>query len=292
MLPRGVIVKIYNVYGYLIILLYLLACMYSAPAQLGPWVGLLIGAAYFIFCWFLAGLYLADVLHMGIAHRALDYKEWFIKAVTVVNNTFGIYVDPIAWVNRHRLHHKHADHPGDPNKLSGDGFWRTMYLCLLPYRCAENLASDRILQSRTFRFVASPLFAVTVQVFSFYLLWKIARSLTFAIVMWVGMRIFALWVNMIQNYWTHTRNFGYRRYHDEEDNAMNIGEWLPVTATFSACLQNNHHHYPGLLRLSHDKSEYDFGFLTVRVLKKLGLVKATARGAEIPEDVFLAALEF
>jgi len=285
-------VKIYNLWGYLIILAYALACMYSAPAQLGPWKGLLIGGAYFIFCWFLAGLYLADVLHMGIAHRALDYKEWFIKAVTVLNNTLGIYVDPIAWVNRHRLHHKHADHPGDPNKLSGDGFWRTLYLCLLPYRCKENLAGDEILQSRTFRIVASPFFAVPVQLFSFYLLWKLARDLKFAVVMWVGMRIFALWVNMIQNYWTHTRDFGYRRYQDEEDNAMNIGEWLPVTATFSACLQNNHHHYPGLLRLSHDKAEYDFGFLTVKVMKVLGLVVATGTGAELPKDVALPVLDF
>ena len=80
----------------------MLACMYSAPAHLGPWTGLLIGAVYFIFCWFLGGLYLADLLHLGIAHRSLDYKEWFIKLVTVVNNTFAIYVDPMAWVNRHR----------------------------------------------------------------------------------------------------------------------------------------------------------------------------------------------
>jgi len=68
--------KIYNVYGYLIILFHLLACVFSAPAHLGPGAGLLIGAAYFIFCWFPAGLYLADVLHLGIAHRSLDYKEW------------------------------------------------------------------------------------------------------------------------------------------------------------------------------------------------------------------------
>src|SRR5215469_2579351 len=115
-------VKIYNFYGYLIIHLYLLACMYAAPAQLGPWIGLLIGGMYFFFCWFLCGVYLADLLHLGIAHRALDYKEWFIKAVTVVNNTFGIFVDPIAWVNRHRLHHKNSDHDGDPNKLASDGF--------------------------------------------------------------------------------------------------------------------------------------------------------------------------
>ena len=77
--------KIYNLIGYLIILSYALASMYFAPAHLGPWTGLLIGGVYFIFCWFLGGLYLADVLHLGIAHRSLDYKEWFIKVVTVVN---------------------------------------------------------------------------------------------------------------------------------------------------------------------------------------------------------------
>jgi fatty-acid desaturase len=154
------------------------------------------------------------------------------------------------------------------------------------------LTTDKILHSRTFRVVASPLFAIVVQTFSFYLLYKLAGSVKFALVMWFGTRIFALWVNMIQNYWTHTREFGYRRYHHDGDNAMNIGEWLPVTSTFSACLQNNHHHYPGLLRLSHEESEYDFGFLTVKVMKALGLVKATTRGETIPEDVPLGALGF
>jgi fatty-acid desaturase len=278
-------VKIYNVIGYLIILLYGLACVYFAPAELGPWKGLLLGGTYFVFCWFLAGLYLADVLHLGIAHRSLDYKEWFIKLVTVTNNTFGLYVDPIGWVNRHRLHHKHSDRPGDPNKLSGDGFWRTLYLCVVPYDCTENLGNDSILKSRSFRLVSSNAYAIFSQVFSFSLLWLIARDLKFTLAMWIGMRIFALWVNMIQNYWTHTRSHGYRRYDDEHDNAMNIGEWLPVTATFSACFQNNHHHYPSLLRLTHDKSEYDFGFATVKVMKYLGLVSATARGAITPKDV-------
>jgi stearoyl-CoA desaturase (delta-9 desaturase) len=239
----------------------------------------------------MGGLYLADVLHLGIVHGALNYKVWFMKAVTIVNNVFGLYVDPIGWVNRHRLHHEHADHPGDPNKLSGDGFWRTLYLCVMPYPY-EKLAGDEILKSRTFRITANPVFALLAQAFSFYLFWKLVGDLKFVLVMWIGIRVFALWVNMIQNYWTHTRRFGYRRYHDEEDNAMNVGEWLPVTATFSACLQNNHHHYPGLLRLSHDNSEYDFGFLTVKVMKSLGLVKATETGEELPQDVPLRALGF
>src|ERR1700761_4536843 len=116
--------KIYNFLGYSIVLFYALACMYFAPAYAGPWFGLLIGATYFLVFWFLAGLYLADVLHLGIAHRSLDFKEWFMKLVTLTNNFFGLYVDPTAWVNRHRLHHKYSDHPGDPNKLDSDGFWR------------------------------------------------------------------------------------------------------------------------------------------------------------------------
>lgn len=284
--------KIYNVAGWALVLAYALACMYFAPPEIGPWTGLLIGAAYFVVCWLIGGVYLSCVIHMGIAHRALDYKEWFVKAITVVNNTFGVYVDPVSWVNRHRLHHKFSDHPGDPNKLAADGFWRTLYLCLMPYKCVADMAGDEIFKSRSFRLVSNPVFAVIAQAFNFSLLWLLVDDVRFAAVIWLGFRLFALWINMIQNYWTHDRRFGYRRYHDEHDNAMNIGEWLPVTATFSACLQNNHHHSPGFLRLSHEEWEYDLGFTAVRVMKGLGLVRATSKGATLPKDAPLTTLGF
>jgi fatty-acid desaturase len=284
--------KTYNLVGYSIVLAYLVGCLYFAPSYLGPWMGMLVGAGYFLVFWFLCGVYLADVLHMGIAHRALDYRQWFIKTLTAVNNLFGLYVNPTAWVNRHRLHHKYSDHPGDPNKLGSDGFWGTLYHILAPYPCTENAATDAIFQTRVFRLVSNRYFAMFTQFFSLSLLWLLVRDLKFALVMWIGLRVFALWVNMVQNYWTHTRTYGYRRYDDDQDNAMNIGEWFPVTSTFSACLQNNHHHYPSLLRLSHDESEYDFGFLTVKAMKSLGLVKATTRGTVIPKDFPLSALDF
>jgi stearoyl-CoA desaturase (delta-9 desaturase) len=284
--------KGYNVAGYALIAAYALACMYFAPPALGPWAGLAIGAVYFVACWFVGGVYLSCVIHMGIAHRALDYREWFIKGITLVNNIFGVYVNPITWVNRHRLHHKHADHEGDPNKLADDGFWRTLYLCLKPYRPNANMATDAIFTTWPFRLVANPVFAVAAQVFNLWLLSVLVGDLRFAIAMWVMFRVFALWINMIQNFWTHDRRFGYRRHHDEHDNAMNIGEWLPVTATMSACLQNNHHHSPALLRLSHEEWEYDLGFTVVKGMKALGLVQATARGATLPKDVPLTSLDF
>jgi stearoyl-CoA desaturase (delta-9 desaturase) len=229
---------------------------------------------------------------MGIAHRALDYRPWFLKTLTVVNNTFGVYVNPITWVNRHRLHHKYSDHPGDPNKLADDGFWRTLYLCLFPYTCQENVANDAIFKSWSFRLISNPVFAVVSQAFNFWLLWLLVGDWRYAAAMWGGFRVFAIWINMVQNYWTHDRRWGYRRYDDARDNAMNIGEWLPVMATFSACLQNNHHHSPGLLRLSHDDAEWDMGFRSVRWMKALGLVQATPKGMDIPKDCPLPALDF
>ena len=284
--------RIYNVIGYGLIVLYAAACMAFAPPAIGPWAGLAIGAAYFIACWFVGGVYLSCVIHMGIAHRALDYKPWFVKTITVANNLFGVYIDPVSWTNRHRLHHRYADHEGDPNKLAADGAWRTLWLCLFPYKTHVNVATDEIFRSWPFRLVSNPVFPYAASVFNIWLLSLLVHDLRFALAMWIVFRVFALWINMVQNYWTHDRRWGYRHHDDERDNAMNIGDWLPVTMTFSACLQNNHHHAPGLLRLSHVESEYDFGFMAVRAMKAMGLVRATATGVQIPKEVPLAALNF
>jgi len=64
----------YNLIGYAILIVYVAACMWAAPAHIGPWWGLVIGLVYMTVFWFLAGVYLADVLHLGIAHRALNFK--------------------------------------------------------------------------------------------------------------------------------------------------------------------------------------------------------------------------
>jgi len=280
--------KIYNAIGFAIFALCAAASALFAPDSLGPWAGMGFGILYFLCVWFLAGVYLSDVIHMGITHGALDYQMWFIKTLVLLNNTIGIYINPVSWVNRHRNHHRFADHAGDPNKLSADGFWKTTYLCLFPYRCQQDMARDEIFKSWPFPLVAHPAFAVFAQLLSLGFIWALTRDWLYALVLWSGIRVFALWVNLIQNYWTHDRRFGTRRYADG-DNAMNIGEWLPVMATFSACLQNNHHHYPHLLRLSHSPAEFDFGFMTVKAMAALKLVKPSKTGDVRPED--LAHLE-
>jgi predicted membrane protein len=72
--------------GWALVLACVLACMYFAPPDIDPWTGLLIGAAYAVACLLIGGVCLSCVIHMGIAHRELDYQEWFVKSITVVNN--------------------------------------------------------------------------------------------------------------------------------------------------------------------------------------------------------------
>src|ERR1051325_4639153 len=147
--------KTYNLIGYLLILLYAVVVATLAPIGWGPWLGLAVGFAYLLLIWFWGGVYVALILHLGIAHRALDFNEGFIKIVTLVYNTAGIYVNPITWVNRHRHHHSYSDKPGDPNKLDEDGFWQTLYLIFVPYPCISNLVTEAICSSRLFRLVAN-----------------------------------------------------------------------------------------------------------------------------------------
>jgi stearoyl-CoA desaturase (delta-9 desaturase) len=279
--------KVYNLSGYSLLILHILVSALAAPAGWSIGLAITVGLIYLLMIWFFGGVYLSDVLHMGIAHKTLSYKKWFVQALTLSYSTAGIWVNPTEWVNRHRHHHAFSDHAGDPNKLASDGFWRTLYLSFFPYKCKSNLAADAILKTLPFRLVSNPYFAIFSQFSSFAVIWLVVRDIKYALVLWWGGRFLAIWVNMLQNYWTHDRRFGSRRYADEKDNAMNLSEWLPVTATFSSSLQNNHHHFPNFLRNSHEQDEYDFGFMTVRALKALGLVKPTAVGARIPKGISL-----
>ena len=109
--------KIYNFTGYSLILIHVVVAGLVAPEQWGFVLGAAVALLYLLFIWFLGGLYLSDVMHMGIAHKTLAYKEWFIKLMAILNNVAGIYINPITWVNRHRHHHAFSDHENDPNKL-------------------------------------------------------------------------------------------------------------------------------------------------------------------------------
>jgi len=276
--------------GYGMILLHLAISGLLAPSAIGPWNGVAIGAGYLFCVWACTGLYLSTVLHLGIAHRALVFKPWFITALTLINSLFAIYVNPIDWVNSHRNHHTFSDRDGDPNKLPDDGFWRTLYRSFSSYPCRIDHAKDPLVDIWAFRTASNRSFAAICQVTSFALACVLMPNRVYALALWISVRVLGLWATMTLNYWSHDRRFGIRHYPSDQGNAVNIVDPLVITVTFSGCWQNNHHHYPNLARMTHDDSQYDFGLYIVRALKRLGLVHPSPSGAHLPRDLPLAEL--
>jgi hypothetical protein len=98
----------------------------------------------------------------------------------------------------------------------------------MPYKCEANMATDEIFESWSFRLVSNPVFAVVSQVSTSDCCgcsWATCAS-----------RRDLVDVPSLRAVDQHDpelldprSQFGYRRYDDERDNAMNIGEWLPVT---------------------------------------------------------------
>jgi fatty-acid desaturase len=284
----GWAMKSYCVIGWSLIVMHIVGAAVLAPADWGMAAGALFGAVYLSFIWLVSGLYVAHILHMGIAHRAIEFKPWFIDTISVTNGFAGIYVDPRAWVNRHRHHHAFSDKTGDPSKTGSDGFWKTLYLCFSPRPCKPDLATDAVFERPALRLVCHPIFPWFSQLSSLGLLWLAVLDFVFALALWAGVRLVAIWVNMIQNFWAHDRRYGKRPYADEPDNSVNITEALPVMATFSACLQNNHHRHARFARMSHEANQFDFGWISLRWMQAMGLARVLPEGAAVPPGAALA----
>jgi len=66
-----------------------------------------------------AGLAVVLGYHRVLTHRSLVLATWFERLVVTLGLPAGT---PIQWAGNHRLHHAHADRPGDPHSPR-DGFW-------------------------------------------------------------------------------------------------------------------------------------------------------------------------
>jgi fatty-acid desaturase len=281
--------RVYNCLGCTLLIFHGVVAAAFTPSSWSYAHGIAVGLAYLLIVWFLGGVYLSLILHLGVAHRAVIFKPWFSQSVALLQNTFGVYVNATEWVMRHRRHHAGPDRAGDPLKLPHDGFWKTVWLAASPRLCDSARPRDSILSARVFRLISNKYYAMFSQFSSFALLWLLVGEWRYALALWLSLRLLSLWIYMIVNYWSHVRKFGPRRYDDDND-AVNLSGWLAVTATFSACLHNNHHHTPQFLRLSHHPNEYDFGLWVLRGLRRLGVVRGSNTGRRVPAGVLVGVV--
>lgn len=240
----------------------------------------LLAAKIFFFCalsWVAMGTYVSVILHRGLAHRALQLPQWFVHVVTVLSATFVIYVNPKVWVAEHRLHHAHSDTEQDPDKKPGWGLWKfTLWSIFNPAgphdEHVARLVREPALNTWVMRLYSDPKYGFFCQLVPGALLpWALFETWSGTFAGWLGIRLGGVMVKMIQGYFSHHKDYGYRNF-ETDDVSNNLNHWFPAFVSAGESLQNNHHARPQSPTHAFKPHERDFGWWLVRLWAAAGLV--------------------
>jgi stearoyl-CoA desaturase (delta-9 desaturase) len=217
--------------------------------------------------WVAGSLGIGMGFHRLLTHRAYKVPkpvEYFLA----ICGSLALEGGPIQWVVTHRIHHAHADRPGDPHTPRDGGWWAHVGWIL--WGTAQNhdqatlahyapdLVKDRFYVWLN-RFFYVPLLFVGAALLFFggwgVLLWGVSVRLTVA--------LHATWlVNSATHLWGKTR-------FETGDDSRN--SWWVALLTFGEGWHNNHHAHPTSARHGIRWYEIDLNWLGIRALQFLGL---------------------
>jgi fatty-acid desaturase len=224
-----------------------------------------------IFIWWISASLGAGMgFHRLLTHRGYKTSR-FVEYFLTVCGTLTLEGGPIYWVVTHRLHHAHADAPGDPHTPRDGGWWSHMGWILsgtaqrhdkeTVARYAPDLVKDKFHRWLN-RFYWLPLTVLGLLLLGFggwpYLLWGVFLR--------VVVNLHATWlVNSAAHMW------GKRPFPTRDDSRNN---WWVVLLTFGEGWHNNHHAHPTSARHGLRWYQIDLNWWGIRTLKFLGLASS------------------
>ena len=231
------------------------------------WKLLAITAALY---WMCTGLGISLGYHRLHTHRSYVVPrplEYFFA----VCGSLTLEGGPISWVAIHRIHHQNSDRPGDPHSPHDGAFWSHVGWLIwgeamhnntrATSKYAPDLARHRFYVAlNNYHWVPSVVLAVILLAFGGLplFLWGIAVRVVFG---W-----HATWlVNSATHMW------GARRF-DTHDESHNL--WWVALITFGEGWHNNHHAHPTSARHGLAWYEFDPSWLTLKVLRRLGIARS------------------
>jgi stearoyl-CoA desaturase (delta-9 desaturase) len=227
-------------------------------------------AVAFVFYWMTTGWGISLGYHRLHTHRSykcpriLDYFFAVCGALTLEGG-------PISWVATHRIHHQKSDQHGDPHSPRDGAWWSHVgWIIIGPSnhnntvamaKYAPDMAKDRFYVTlNDYHWVPSVILAIIVYAIGGLpvLLWAMFVRIVFG--------LHATWlVNSATHMW------GSRRFTTRDDSRNN---WWVALLTFGEGWHNNHHAHPTSARHGLTWYEYDPSWVTLRILRKFGIVKA------------------
>jgi fatty-acid desaturase len=230
------------------------------------WRALAIAALVY---WVGVGLGISMGYHRLHTHRSYQLPralEYFLAFCA----TFALEGGPIFWVATHRIHHQFSDKPGDPHSPRDGAWWAHIGWLLvgeskhnntkLMSKYAPDLAKDPFYAHlNTWHWVPNVLLAVALFAFGGLgvMLWGMCVRLVFG--------LHATWaVNSATHLW------GGRRFKTRDD-SRNL--WWVALISFGEGWHNNHHAHPTSARHGLAWYEFDFSWISISILKFLGIAK-------------------
>ena len=201
-------------------------------------------------------------------HRVVQFVFAFLGAAATQRG-------PLWWAAHHRLHHAHADTDADPHS-STKGFWWSHMLWFL---CRENFRTPlyrvrdlarvpELAWLNRYDLTAPVVFAVAMFALGHFLEPAFPETSGWRMLLWgfVIPTVLLMHVTFAVNSLSH--RIGRRRFATADGSRNNA--WLAVLSCGEGW-HNNHHRFAASARLGFYWWQLDFGWLGVRLLKRLGL---------------------
>jgi stearoyl-CoA desaturase (delta-9 desaturase) len=220
--------------------------------------------------WATVGLGISLGYHRLHTHRSFKIPK-LLEYFFAVCGASTLEGGPIFWVATHRIHHQKSDQEGDPHSPHDGAWWAHVGWILLGEakhnntkmmaKYAPDLAKDKFyVWLNNYHWV--PVVALSAVLYAMggisYVLWGVCLRIV------VGLH--ATWlVNSATHMW------GSRRFETRDDSRNN---WWVALLTFGEGWHNNHHAHPTSARHGLAWYEIDISWMSLKVLKFLGIAKS------------------
>lgn len=212
-------------------------------------------------------------------HRMLSHKSFsahiFVERLLVWLGTWAIQRGPLQWVGIHRYHHRFADQSKDPHDIQRGLWWAHVSWLFHDVPCLREVSvyAPDIQADPFYRWLSR--WYLLPQLFIGWLLYILANHYSWpgggaGILLWVFAVRLSLCYDIVFSVNSVAHRFGYRNF-DSPDLSTNC--WWVALLTFGEGWHNNHHAFPGSARFGLRPHELDIGWLFIRGLAQLNLVR-------------------
>jgi len=215
-------------------------------------------------------------------HRLLSHRSFrcpkFVEYFWVLAGYLAYEGSPIWWSTIHRAHHRYTDLSTDPHSPRQIG-WFNAYVSWFfhknypDYISPDTQAKD-LIKDPIYRFLE----AGGDWHKAHWLNCKIGMSFRLVLFLCFGWQIglasltaglLVQQVPLLLNVVCHIPKLGYKNYHSDDDS---VNVWWVALLTAGEGWHNNHHAFPGSARSGFKPYEIDPAWMTIRLMKFLGMV--------------------